>query len=1416
MRAWMNRLQQRWSALRSSSTKAKSMPAADKANDTADVDDKSSTTPPRRAPAKRRWLRRLLLTVLILPVVLLLAALSLAQSEWGTKLLLRATQILSFNHIKADWSNGSLAHGGAASLIAIDLPRTKVKLTNVSGQWSWDYIPLKWHVANINADEVTVTTISSGDDSPIEQVLMPFAIEAQRVQVGTLNIISGLSKTTMTAIDGAVKTDKRNHTINLTNLTQGSAHFSGVADVDGMRPFKLKADVTAISAFENNDYHLKLNASGDLYRLNLKLIAEGGAAERPLTGDGDMTVQLLDHYYIHQGHLRLSHLNPYAFWDKLLKADLDVNVDAMPQSVMSADEKKRDAVTGSWQVVNHAPAPLSDFSLPVLQGSGSFALTADVQKLSDISIELPNAGAITGEGIWQNKIGDFKFDVAGFDLKTVHPKLLGTRLTGPLSLKIAHGEQDVVATLAQSDLQLFADVNINNERVQVKQGRVSSHMADVPDAAIETQGELAYTEGLPFKFKAQLLKFNLASLGDFPSSQLQGAFDISGVSTPEVKLDVKGELADSTWAGVPASGKVDVSYAAPDTLVARVLDVRIGENHFFANGGLGVSSDVGKRLAIDVNAPNLAQLQFGFGGSLTAKGDLTGSLTKPRGKLDASARSLTIGAHSVDSADLNANFENGNNGAMNGTLKLLGYQSGLISFEDINLKVNGTQSAHQFNGDVKGKIHVVDATQFATAVEWLLDGTFNGAGKITDAGWQGNVTQLINHGQPNITLQQAMGLVYENGEFKMSNIAANVADAQLNVDTLNLKGLRVNSKGRITNLIVPQWLKWLKMDLPFYTSDLVIKGSWDMSMGDAPAGGFTVERESGDISFDRRARNTIDLQRMLLTGKLSGHSLQIDGGLDSQKLGKVDVNGSMGLVGSSDGYVISGLSPLNMNAKAQLKELKQFNSLLGVNVRLNGQMQGDMQITGVLNKPIFAGLLTGQNIDFLHVDEGVRLKDGVIKLKLTDSQVDFEQFDFNGIEGKFTVRGQVSYGAAGRTLTARVSMDKLKPFVRLDRQLTLSGNADLGYDDTTNQLVITGKVRADKALIDLPPTLTPSLGDDVVVCRVGSTAASCPQSVSPVESNAPALAKPSSSASSVSTSDDISIVRSTPTDKVANASTDSGTPKVNKKPAKAKAKASADAQPKGQAFVADGERLGIIPQIDMVLELGDDFRFKGQGADVKLLGEVRLKTEARTGESKQSNLRATGVVRVDQGYYKFYGQNLTVERGQITFQGPVDDPALNIRAVRTVGTNEVGVEVTGTLANPSARLVSTPDMPDEEKLSWLLFGRSSSTLNTSDGSAIAGAAALLLGSDQGRKITDKLGIDSFNFGSSDSGLEGTVIGVGKRLSNRFAVSYEQGLENVTGVVKVTWTLSRNWEIILRGGSINGADIQYSKRFDKLR
>jgi translocation and assembly module TamB len=231
------------------------------------------------------------------------------------------------------------------------------------------------------------------------------------------------------------------------------------------------------------------------------------------------------------------------------------------------------------------------------------------------------------------------------------------------------------------------------------------------------------------------------------------------------------------------------------------------------------------------------------------------------------------------------------------------------------------------------------------------------------------------------------------------------------------------------------------------------------------------------------------------------------------------------------------------------------------------------------------------------------------------------------------------------------------------------------------------------------------------------------------------------------------------------------------------------------------------------LNLGNSFRFKGQGADVYMAGNVRLRSELDNPE-----IRANGTVKITRGTYLFYGQTLTVQRGLVTFAGPIDDPSINILASRSINTTEVGVEVSGTLADTRARLHSNPDMPDEEKLAWLLFGRSTADLGGNDISAIAGAASLLLSTDQGRKITERFGIDNISVGAVGSnarGTSGTYVGVGKQFTDRFGIAYEQGIDTVSSVLKMTWSLSRSWQIVLRGGTNNGIDLQYRRRFDRI-
>jgi len=68
-------------------------------------------------------------------------------------------------------------------------------------------------------------------------------------------------------------------------------------------------------------------------------------------------------------------------------------------------------------------------------------------------------------------------------------------------------------------------------------------------------------------------------------------------------------------------------------------------------------------------------------------------------------------------------------------------------------------------------------------------------------------------------------------------------------------------------------------------------------------------------------------------------------------------------------------------------------------------------------------------------------------------------------------------------------------------------------------------------------------------------------------------------------------------------------------------------------------------------------------------------------------------------------QQLDIDPGKLYFAGPLDNPGLDIRAMRKNQQVEAGVEVTGTARDPHVRLVSDPEVPDVEKLAWLTLGR---------------------------------------------------------------------------------------------------------------
>ncbi len=257
-------------------------------------------------------------------------------------------------------------------------------------------------------------------------------------------------------------------------------------------------------------------------------------------------------------------------------------------------------------------------------------------------------------------------------------------------------------------------------------------------------------------------------------------------------------------------------------------------------------------------------------------------------------------------------------------------------------------------------------------------------------------------------------------------------------------------------------------------------------------------------------------------------------------------------------------------------------------------------------------------------------------------------------------------------------------------------------------------------------------------------------------------------------------------------------------------KAPAEANAPGSAAADKGTRsVKLAVQID----LGRDLRIQGKGLDTRVRGTLALNSDSLAG------LRLTGTVNTAGGQYRAYGQRLDVEQGVLRFTGPIDNPALDILAIRPNLTQRVGVQITGTALLPSVRLYAQPELPDAEKLSWLVVGRPSAA-GGAEAALLQQAALALLGSKSGGLsggLAASLGLDDLSFHGSSSNADGTTtesaITLGKRFSRNFYAAYERSISGALGTLYVFYDLSQRFTVRAQAGQQSAVDLIFTVPFD---
>ncbi|WP_197061189.1 translocation/assembly module TamB domain-containing protein [Colwellia psychrerythraea] len=240
------------------------------------------------------------------------------------------------------------------------------------------------------------------------------------------------------------------------------------------------------------------------------------------------------------------------------------------------------------------------------------------------------------------------------------------------------------------------------------------------------------------------------------------------------------------------------------------------------------------------------------------------------------------------------------------------------------------------------------------------------------------------------------------------------------------------------------------------------------------------------------------------------------------------------------------------------------------------------------------------------------------------------------------------------------------------------------------------------------------------------------------------------------------------------------------------------------------EKSGLAIETNVSINIKKAFNVTGQGLESHLFGQLQV-----TQQQKQP-LQLFGNIQSVNGSYQAYGQKLTIEKGELTFNGPLTNPYFNLRASRHIKAEdiEVGLQITGLADNLDMQLFSTPTMEAPEMLSYLARGRG---LDSGGGSSSA-AASMLIGFgvtnsvglfDQLEKLPLISNIAVDTEGEGDT-TQATISGyVGDRVYLKYGIGVYEPINELT--VRL-YLLNRLWLEIVSGIE-QSSDLYYSFDID---
>jgi translocation and assembly module TamB len=1392
----------------------------------------------------KRAKSKFLLSLGLLVLACVLTVFWIFQTQVGSRFFLHSVEAVSGGRLSFHDVSGRLADRLRIDELIYRDPLHKISLSGLQLDWqAWALMRGRVEVSAVSISTLRVASVASKTPANLPASLqLPLNLAIKQAAVGRIVISEltadgkELNPIELKSVVANLQTSEGEHQFAV-QLDSAWGALRLKSTIKTAQPFPISGELTYHGQASQDlpKVLIQGRVSGSLQDLLLQAKSvdksnDGLQADptQQVNADVQLRVAPFSDDLIREVQLKVSRLNPRWINQHAPSAMLEISANLQPQSTPSTSStqaaprqqtpQKLNVLTGEIHILNRAPQTIDKQGLPFKTLVSKLDWADDLLTLSKGKIELI-AGSVTVDSQLQFRQGklpliDTKLSLKDINLAQLDSRLRQSRIQGDLQLQAKEQQRiDFQAQLTEPRASLLADASFvlnragTNGMLQFKRFELQAEQAKLVGS-----GEFNFEGNQAFKLQAKMTQFDPAHWSLMPHGRLDGAIDLAGTLSGNavVKLQVPNLSGELSGQKIFATGQAEWQQAK--SLKLDQVQMQWGANQLSAHGVLG---NLQEPLQINLQADDLALFESVTGFSLTgvarAKATVSGKLDALTANLDVHAQDLrSTRGFAIEQLDGELQISTNPDDPLKLQVTTKGLRSASIALaptekamstlpiekrrtllEQLQLSIVGTHKNHT----------IAASAQFEKSQQLLLQAQgglvsslMPGAKRIgtteDSKSWSGRVEQLKLSGfgakiashmpLDDMVLLSPMNLSLSATKITIGSARLAGGFGKLALESVDWTPLSLRSKAQWDDFPVMEAVKFVRPQERLH-GDLRLGLLWDLQLKDNLRGDIQVRRQSGDLTVQ-----DADGTGQTMPLGLSEFALQLQAG---------------GVIAGSDAERVK------MQLSAQGSRLGQWRATLETQLqRINDKwtFSSEAPLTGtLLANTSELQWLVGQFSSELAVKGQLKLDASFGgKFSKPTYQANLEG---RGLELAFASEGLLFPNGE---LRAQLNQDVFKleqlkfsnkvnyvPKVEQLQDLDWSGReGSFNATGEVNWRTQTGKIQADWKSFPLLQRKDRWLvvSGQANITQVDNVWALIGQlRADAAYFKLPKLPPPSLS-SDVIVSKGVKLI--------------------------------------DEDIALDDSKKGLKTKLDLQIDMGPRFVFVGRGLQTALTGTLRLRS------NDGSPVHASGSIIANGGQYEGYGQQLEIERGILIFQGAPSNPALNIRALRKGLAVEAGVDVTGTVASPQVRLVSEPNVPDSEKISWLVLGRESDQVGTADASLLLSAAGAIFGGDGSRNIprelVQDLGFDEFSIGPAENGgssklpsqtvagatavgasSNDKVVSIGKRLRPGLVLSVERGVSDASGALKISWQLSRRVRLIGRSGTDNSVDVRYSFSFN---